>query len=77
MPVGTNDTWPGVQFLCAGTIGLSRRNRQWTPFVDNVQRSVSLDLAGLHCDVRDLKAEILCDLNGIKLRGVESPIDPF
>ena len=38
----------------------------------NVQRGVPLNLEGLYRDIRDLKSRILCDLNRIKLRGVES-----
>ena len=38
----------------------------------NFQRGVSLNLEGLYRDIRDLKSRILCDLNRIKLRGVES-----
>lgn len=73
MSVWTHVTWPGVRFSCTATIGLSRWNWLWMAFVDNVQRSVLLNLAGLYCDFRDLKSWILCNLNGLKLRGVESP----
>ena len=38
----------------------------------NVQRGVSLNLEGLYGDIRDVESRVLCDLNRIKLRGVES-----
>ena len=38
----------------------------------NFQRGVSLNLDGLYRDIRDLKSRVLCDLNRIKLRCVES-----
>lgn len=38
----------------------------------NVQRGVLLNLDGLYSDVRDLKSRVLCDLNRVELRGVES-----
>jgi hypothetical protein len=42
------------------------------PFVDLVQRSVFLDLAGLQSDLCDVETWIFCDAHGIKLRGIES-----
>jgi hypothetical protein len=45
------------------------------PPFGNVQRRVLLDLAGLQCDLRDVEAGILRDLNRLQLGGVESPRD--
>ena len=42
------------------------------PYGNNVQRRVSLNLEGLYSHIRNLKSRVLCDLNRIKLRGVES-----
>jgi len=51
---------------------LAHGKHRWTTFVDVIQRSVFLNLAGLQCDVCDAESWVLCDANGIELRGIES-----
>jgi len=54
--------------------GTRHISRQPPPeLAGNVQRGELLDMPGLQSDVRDMESRILCDLNGIKLGGVESP----
>jgi hypothetical protein len=45
------------------------------PLVGSVPGSVLLDLAQLHSEFCDVEAWKFLDLNGIKLRGVASPLD--
>src|SRR5580704_13192344 len=49
---------------------LPRRNRLEMPLVGNAQRSVWLNLPGLHSGPGDVKARIFCGLNVIEFRRV-------
>ena len=49
---------------------LPRRNRLEMPLVGNAQRSVLLNLPGLHSGPGDVKARIFCGLNVIEFRRV-------